>query len=121
MVVKNKKKAIEVQKSIVPNGKQFLKEIQSEIVREEQDSMKDFIKGAYRLVMEKEKEVERLQSDVKAIKSAIEEASGGKWEALSQIRIPARFFNESTLRKHGKSFLEGSSEVRFMDLYIPEK
>ena len=106
---------------LVTKREGFLKGLQEEIVQEEQDSLKDFIKGAYRLSLEKEREMEKLQVDVIKIKSAIEKASNGEWEELSSIKIPARFFEESTLRKHGKSLVSGGEEIRFLDLYVPEE
>lgn len=99
----------------------FMKDIQKELVEEEQDALKDFIKGAYRLSLEKERAIEQLQKEVAEIKSAIEGASKGKWDALGKIKIPARFFEEGTLRKHGKSLVSGGEEIRFLDLYVPEE
>lgn len=99
-------------------GKAILKEIQSELVEEEKNSLKDFIKGAYRLSLEKKKEIKRLSDEVSEIEEAIESATSGKWEALGEIKIPARFFDEKTLRQHNKSLLNGSEELRFVDLYV---
>ena len=105
--------------SVAP--KNFLKGLQSEIVQEEQDALKDFIKGAYRLSLEKEKEMEKLQKEVDELKVAIELASKGNWDKLAGIKIPSRFFNESTLRRHGKTLISGSEELRFLDLYVNEE
>lgn len=102
-------------------AKDFMKELQAEIVEEEQGALKDFIKGALRLSLEKEKEIERLQAEVAKIKDAITKASEGSWDALSAIKIPARFFEEKTLRRHGKSLVSGGEEIRFLDLYVPEE
>ena len=101
--------------------KNFLDNLQKEIVQEEQDALKDFVKGAYRLSLEKEREIEKLQKETAEIKEAIDQASKGKWEGLAKIKIPARFFEEGTLRKHGKSLVSGGEEIRFLDLYIPEE
>lgn len=106
--------------SVAKKSEDFLKEIQDEIIGEEKEALKDFIKGAYRLKIEKEKEIEALAVEVKSLEEAVDAASSGDWDKISKIKIPARFFNESTLRKHGKSLLEGSSEVRFMDLYVKD-
>lgn len=110
-----------VKNALAFKGKEFLKGLQEEIVEEEQDALKDFIKGAYRLSLEKEREIEALTAEVKQIKEAIEKAGNGEWKDLSVIKIPARFFEESTLRRHGKSLISGSSEIRFMDLYVKEE
>ncbi len=107
-----------IKHSIAP--KNFLAGLQKEIAQEEQDALKDFVKGAYRLSLEKEREVDKLQKEIKEINIAIENASKGKWEALSVVKIPARFFDEKTLRKHGKSLISGGEEIRFLDLYVPE-
>ncbi len=95
----------------------FIKGIQEEIVKEEQEALKDFVKGAYRLSLEKEKEVKKLEAEIKDIRKAIDNASKGQWSDLGAIKIPARFFDEKTLRKHGHSLLSGNSEIRFLDLY----
>lgn len=97
----------------------FMKEIQAELVQEEQDSFKDFLKAAYRLILEKQKVVEGLQKEIGKIQSALTEAEKGNWQALEGLKIPARFFKEEVLRKHGKSLISGSEELRFMDLYVP--
>jgi putative cell wall-binding protein len=99
----------------------YLKEVQDELVQEEKDSLKDFVKGAYRVVVEKEQQIQTLQAEVVKFKKAIEEATSGDWEALGLLKIPTRFFEESTLRKHGKSLLDGTSELRIMELYTPTK
>lgn len=110
-----------IKNTLSNSSNNYLKDIEKELVQEEEESLKDFIKGAYRLVLEKEKAADILQKEIAQTKEAIDQASKGNWGALSNIRIPARFFNESTLRKHGKSLLEGSNEVRFMDLYVPSE
>lgn len=111
-----------VKKNLAINSEELLKGIQQELVEEEQTALKDFIKGAYRLVLEKEKEISDLQKEVTKIRLAISESSKGNWDEMQKIKIPARFFEESTLRKHGKSLLSGTSEIRFMDLYVnPEE
>ncbi len=110
--------------SVVKSGltaSKFMKEVQKELVKEEQDSFKDFIKAAYRVMLEKQKEVESLQREVAAIETTLQEAEKGNWQALEGLKIPARFFKEEVLRKHGKSLIAGSEELRFMDLYVPEK
>lgn len=99
----------------------FMKEVQAELVKEEQDSFKDFLKAAYRVVLEKQKEVEALQKEIEKTQSILEQAGKGNWQALEGLKIPARFFKEEVLRKHGKSLVSGSEELRFMDLYVPEK
>lgn len=109
-----------VKSGLQQSATDFMKDIQKELVQEEQDALKDFIKEAYRLSLEKERAVEQLQKEVTEIKSAIEGASKGKWDELSKIKIPARFFEEGTLRKHGKSLVSGGEEIRFLDLYVPE-
>jgi allophanate hydrolase subunit 1 len=106
--------------SLSKQSNDYLKQVQSELVEEEQESLKDFVKGAYRLLVEKEQEIKNLQEEVDKIHSAIDKATEGDWKALGEIRIPVRFFQESTLRKHGKSLLEGSSEIRMMELYMPD-
>lgn len=106
-----------VEGSLSKNSKDFLNEVQKEIVDEEHDALKDFVKGAYRLMLEKQKEIKSLQADVESLEQGIQEASKGKWESISKIKIPARFFEESTLRKHGKTLLGNNEEVRFLDLY----
>lgn len=87
------------------------------MVIEEQQALREFIKGGYRLLMEKEKEIERLQEEATKLKLAVEKASRGDWSDFQTIKIPARFFKEETLRKHGKSLIEGSEEIRFIELY----
>lgn len=102
-------------------SKDFLKDIQSEMVKEEHDALRDFIKGGYRLLLEKEQELEALTSYIEKLRSAIEKAGAGDWEEFQKIKIPARFFKEETLRKHGKSLIEGSEEIRFVELYDMKK
>lgn len=109
-----------LQKDLSTNSADFLSQVQQEIVEEEQDSLKDFVKGAYRLIVEKERTIQDLQKEVQKIKEAIQAASSGNWEDLAQVKIPARFFKEEVLRKHGKSLINGSEEVRFLDLYVPK-
>lgn len=91
------------------------------MIQEEHAAVKEFIKGGYRFLMEKEKELENLQKHIDHLRKALEEASRGNWEEFQKVKIPARFFSEDTLRKHGKSLLEGSQEIRFVDLYIDEE
>ena len=110
-----------VKKGMAINKPEFLKEVHKELIAEEQNTLKDFIKGAYRLAIEKEKEAERLTKEATELKSAIDKASKGEWEVLSKIKIPSRFFTEETLRKHGKSMLSGPTEIRFVDLYVGEE
>lgn len=121
--MKNKKEfgLSTLKSNMTSNAKGFLSDLQEEIVQEEQDSLKDFIKGAYRLIVEKEQKVIELERDIVSIREAIDSATQGEWEKMSKIRIPARFFKEETLRKHGHSLIEGGSEIRFMDLYNVEK
>lgn len=110
----------ELSKGLTAKAGAYLDEIQKELVQEEQTALKDFIKGAYRLIVEKERTVKELQAEVDKIRDAINKATAGNWEALGNLKIPARFFAEETLRKHGKSLLEGSSEIRMMELYMPD-
>lgn len=98
----------------------FLKNLQADIINEEQEAMNDFVKGAYRLSLEKQREMEQLKKEVNALNVAITEASKGNFDNLGKIKIPARFFKESTLRQHGKSFISGSEEIRFLDLYVSD-
>ena len=109
-----------VKKEIEMKSKEFLSDLQGEIIEEEQGALKEFIKGAYRFGMEKEKEANKLIEEVESIKLAVEEASKGNWDLLQKINMPTRFFSEDILRKHGKSLIEGSSEIRFLDLYDAE-
>lgn len=111
----------ELKSQMVTKSEDFLKEVQSEIVQEEQDMLKDLVKGAYRLKVEKQNEIERIDREIKDLDLAIEQATGGNWEPLGKIRIPVRLFKEEALRKHNKSILDGTSEIRFMDFYLPEK
>lgn len=106
-----------VNKGLALKHTDLLATIQKEIIAEEQAALQDFIKGAYRLKIEKEKEIERLNDEVEKIDSAIADAGKGNWEKMEEIRIPARYFNEATLRKHSKSLLSGNDEIRFLDLY----
>lgn len=110
-----------IKKDLSKKSKTFLGDIEKELVQEEHDALREFIKGGYRLVVEKEKEMEQLKKEVDYLRTAIDEASKGNWEKFQKVKIPARFFNEDTLRKHGKSLVEGSSEIRFVDLYSPEE
>lgn len=112
-----KKLSLTVNKQEV-KGKELLEEVQSELVDEEKGTLKDFIKGAYRFSLQKQKEIKRLQEEVDQLDAAVEEATKGNWEPLGQIKIPARFFDEKTLRQHNKSLLSGAEEVRFVDLYV---
>lgn len=97
----------------------FMKEVQAELVKEEQDSFKDFLKAAYRVMLEKQKAAEALQKEIEKIGETLGEAEKGNYQALESLKIPARFFKEEVLRKHGKSLVSGSEELRFMDLYVP--
>lgn len=97
----------------------FMKEVQDELVKEEQDSFKDFLKAAYHVMLEKQKEMEALQKEIEKISETLKQAEKGNWSALEGLKIPARFFKEEVLRKHGKSLVAGSEELRFMDLYVP--
>lgn len=114
MADKNKFSLATVKNKLGIGSKDFLDSLQK-------DALKDFIKGAYRLSLEKEREMEKLQKEVVQIKKAIDSASQGKWEELSAIKIPARFFDEGTLRKHGKSLISGSDEIRFLDSTFQRK
>lgn len=118
-LAKDKTTTLSIRAKIEP--KEFIKTIETEIAQEEQEALKDFVKGGYRLIIEKEHAVEQLEKEIKEIKEAIDEASKGNWEKLAGVKIPSRFFNESTLRKHGKTLISGESEIRFLDLYTPEK
>lgn len=110
-----------IKSDIASSAKGFMKEVQEELVREEQDSFKDFLKASYRVMLEKQKAVEALQKEVDDIQHALKQAEKGNWKALEGLKIPARFFKEEVLRKHGKSLISGSDELRFMDLYAPEQ
>lgn len=117
----NKNFGLDVVKNDLATTGDFLKDVQAEIIEEEHKALKDFIKGAYRLQMEKEREAVALNKQIEELKKAVEAAGKGKWDLLAKIRIPARFFDESTLRKHGKSLIEHSAELRFADLYADKE
>jgi ribosomal protein L29 len=104
---------------LAKSASSVMKEVREELVKEEQDSFKDFLKAAYRLSLEKQKEVEKLQQDVAKINTILKEAEKGNWKALEGLKVPARFFKDEVLRKHGKSLISGSDEIRVMDLYGP--
>lgn len=107
-------------KGVSSKAGQFLDDIQKELAQEEEDAIKDFIKGAYRLIVEKEREAKELAAQIETIRDAINDATAGKWDKLGDLKIPARFFSEEMLRKHGKSLLQGNAEIRMMELYVPE-
>jgi gamma-glutamyl phosphate reductase len=106
-----------IQKSLKENAEEFMGSLQQEIVEEEQKALKDFMKGAYRLILEKQRAKKQIEAEIKEIEDAMDAATKGEWEKLGAIKVPARFFSEETLRKHGYSYLEGRSEIRFIDLY----
>jgi hypothetical protein len=121
MAKKKKEFGLTTMKSgLATSASDFMKEVQAELVKEEQDSFKDFLKAAYRVILEKQKEVERLQGEIGRTQEILAQAEKGKWQALEGLKIPARFFKEEVLRKHGKSLVAGSEELRFMDLYVPQ-
>lgn len=106
-----------LQGSLAGKSEEYLKEIQKELVEEEHTAFKDFIKGAYRLLMEKQKAVQNLEKEVATLKIAIDNAGKGDWKEFEKLKIPARFFDEATLRKHGHTYMDGGKEIRFVDLY----
>ena len=96
-------------------AKGFLKEVKDEMAKEEGQAFKEFVKGVYRYSEQLKKEALTIQTEVDELESSIEKAGNGDWSLLAKIKIPARFFSEGTLRKHGH--LDGGSSIKFADLY----
>ena len=96
-------------------AKIFLKEVQEEIVKEEETAFKEFVKGVYRYTEQLKKEISDLQETINTFQNSINNASNGNWAELAEIKIPARFFSEETLRKHGN--LSRGGDIQFTDLY----
>lgn len=119
---RKKKTSFDIEKissNAVTKNTEIMSEVQQEIISEEYSAFKDYIKGACRFMVEKEREAQKLLAEAAEIKHALTEADKGNWKPLREIKIPARFLPIDTLRMHGRNLLAGAENIRFVDLYEP--
>jgi len=86
---------------IVPKeklAKEAIKGIKEEIFGEQVEMVRDYIKGAYRFRNEKEKTIKKLQEEIAEIDKVIGEVEKGNPEAIKQVKVPAKYLSEKTVR-----------------------
>ena len=86
--------------------KSALKNIKEELLNEQIEIVRDCIKGAYRLRHEKEKAVEKLQSEIKDIDGILTKTEAGEIEPIKNLKIPAKYLSEKTVRLGGMEWDE---------------
>lgn len=97
--------------------KEAMAVVKKELSKEKVDSLKDCIKAIYRFLGEKEKAYSALGKEILKLKDALEGAEKGDPTGLEDLKVPARFFDEDTLRRYGHTYRDGNSEIRPVDLY----
>lgn len=82
--------------------KDISKDIEKELAGENVEMIRDYLKGAYRYRQDIEKTIEALQDQVKEIESAIKETEkSGDLSFIKDIKVPAKFLSEKTVRMAG--------------------
>jgi septal ring factor EnvC (AmiA/AmiB activator) len=82
--------------------KDVSKDIEKELASENVDMIRDYIKGAYRFRQDLEKQIEALNEQVATIETAIKETEkSGDLKAIKDVKVPARFLSEKTVRMAG--------------------
>lgn len=78
--------------------KKAMENIEEEIVEEQVNMVRDYLKGAYRFKNEKETEIIKLREEVEKIDEAITTAKDGDLSELKMLSIPAKYLSENTVR-----------------------
>lgn len=79
-------------------AKKAMENIKDELVQEQVDMVKDFVKGAYRMRYELEQKVEQIKKKMADTDAAILAAESGDLQPLKNLKVPARFLSEKTVR-----------------------
>lgn len=78
--------------------KKSVEGIQEELVSEQVEMVRDYIKAAYRMKFENEKTIKELEDKNLQVDKAIEAADGGSLDEIKKLKIPTRFLSEKTAR-----------------------
>lgn len=74
------------------------KNINEEIVEDQVRMVKDYLKGSMRLKRDLEHKITELQEQITEIDVAIQEMKDGDMKAMKNIKVPAKYLNEETVR-----------------------
>ena len=78
--------------------KKEFKGIKEEIIADNIEMVRDYVKGLYWYRRDLENEVEKLQKQMEEINVAVEQAENGNFEEAKKIKVPAKFLSERTVR-----------------------
>jgi len=83
-----------------------VKDIEQEMVNEEVAMVRDYVKGIMRFRRDKENQIKRLQDEIKDIDDVLNMVKDGKLEQAKNIKVPARYLDEKTVRMNGMAWEE---------------
>ena len=82
-------------KDVMKRATENLKE---EIMQDQVDMIRDYIKGLYWFRRDKEKEIAALTKEIEEINAAIAQVEKGDIEEAKKIKVPAKYISEKTAR-----------------------
>lgn len=74
------------------------KDIKSEIANDRIGMVRDYVKGAYWYVDDLKSEIKKTESRIKDVDDAIDSAEKGDFQQLKNIKVPAKYLSEKTVR-----------------------
>lgn len=74
------------------------KSINEEIVEDQVRMIRDYLKGSMRLKRDLENKIEEVKTQISKIDEAIELMKAGDMKAMKDIKVPAKYLNEETIR-----------------------
>lgn len=81
--------------------------IEQEIMNDHVEMVRDYIKGAYRLKFDLEKNIKRLQEQVSIIEEAVRAAKeDSDLDQVKELEIPTQYLDEKTVRLSGIDWRE---------------
>lgn len=78
--------------------KMSLNGIKQEILSEQVEMVRDYVKGVYRLRNDIEKEILDRQKQIKKIDAVLVSVENGNIEDIRSISVPAKYLSEKTVR-----------------------
>lgn len=78
--------------------KAAVKDIKEELASEHVEMLRDYIKGVYRLRHSHEQDIKVLQEKIDKIDVVLDKVEKGESDAIKEIKVPARFLSEKTVR-----------------------
>lgn len=106
MAKKNEEKKSLVSLDMAAIAQAAVENIEQELMSDNVSMVRDYIKGAYKLKFELEKELERISKTIKNIEEAVSAAKEGNLDLVKEIDVPVEFLEEKTVRMSRRDWRE---------------